>query len=73
MPKKGKKAFAPHKPTFVKNNGKYCNKCKLVGHLEECTSKKAIFSIKFDSCYVVYMLDLLVLKLLVVKRMKFGS
>ena len=33
-PKKGKKAFANHKPSFVKSNGRYCNKCKQVGHLE---------------------------------------
>jgi len=33
-PKKGKAAFATHKPSFVKSNGRYCNKCKQVGHLE---------------------------------------
>ena len=26
-PKKGKVAFATHKPSFVKSNGQYCNKC----------------------------------------------
>ena len=27
-PKKGKAAFAPHKTSFVKNNGWFCNSCK---------------------------------------------
>jgi hypothetical protein len=31
-PKKGKAAFAPHKTSFVKNNGRYCTSCKQVGH-----------------------------------------
>jgi hypothetical protein len=30
-PKKGKVAFAPHKTSFVKNNGRYCTSCKQVG------------------------------------------
>ena len=30
MPKKGKVAFAPHKTSFVKNNSRFCNKCKQV-------------------------------------------
>jgi hypothetical protein len=33
-PKKGKAAFATHKPSFVKSNGRFCNRCKQVGHLE---------------------------------------
>ena len=32
--KKGKTAFATHKPSFEKSNGRYCNRCKQVGHLE---------------------------------------
>ena len=31
-PKKGKAAFAPHKTSFVKNNGRFCTRCKQVGH-----------------------------------------
>ena len=31
-PKKGKAAFAPHKTSFVKNNGQFCTSCKQVGH-----------------------------------------
>ena len=39
-PKKGKAAFAPHKTSFVKNNGRFCISCKQVGHKEhECTNK----------------------------------
>jgi hypothetical protein len=56
-PKKGKAAFAPHKTSFVRNNGRYCTSCKQVGHLEhECKSKKSqahVSSIKFDSCYML--------------------
>ena len=59
-PKKGKKAFATHKPSFVKSNGRYCNKCKQVGHLElNCNKmnknkKNAnVPYIPFDSCYVL--------------------
>jgi hypothetical protein len=33
-PKKGKVAFAPHKTSFVKNNGQFCTSCKQVGHIE---------------------------------------
>ena len=50
-------AFAPHKTSFVKNNGQFCTSCKQVGHKEhECKNKnkKAIVSsIKFDSCYLL--------------------
>ena len=28
IPKKGKTAFAPHKTSFVKNNGRFCTSCK---------------------------------------------
>jgi hypothetical protein len=33
-PKKGKAAFATLKSRFVKSNGRYCNRCKQVEHLE---------------------------------------
>jgi hypothetical protein len=59
-PKKGKAAFATHKPSFVKSNGRYCNRCKQVGHLEiNCNKmnknkKNAnVPYIPFDSCYVL--------------------
>ena len=54
-PKKGKAAFAPHKTSFVKNNGRFCNRCKQVGHVEQyCKNKDAnVSSIKFDSCYLL--------------------
>ena len=39
-PKKGKVAFAPHKTSFVKNNGRFCTSCKQVGNKEhECKNK----------------------------------
>ena len=39
-PKKGKATFAPHKTSFVKNNGRFCTSCKQVGHKEhECKNK----------------------------------
>ena len=31
-PKKVKAAFAPHKTSFMKNNGRFCTSCKQVGH-----------------------------------------
>ena len=38
--KKGKAAFAPHKTSFVKNNGRFYTSCKQVGHKEhECKNK----------------------------------
>ena len=50
-------AFAPHKISFVKNNGQFCTSCKQVGHKEhECKNKKShanVSSIKFDSCYLL--------------------
>ena len=58
-PKKGKAAFAPHKTSFVKNNGRFCNRCKQVGHLEQsCIKNKNknnanVTSICFDSCYML--------------------
>jgi predicted nucleic acid-binding Zn ribbon protein len=38
-PKKDKAAFATHKPSFVKSNGQFCNRCKEVGHLEHNWNK----------------------------------
>ena len=39
-PKKGKADFAPHKTSFVKNNGRFCTSCKQVDHKEhECKNK----------------------------------
>ena len=56
-PKKGKAAFAPHKTSFVKNNGWFCTSCKQVGHVEQkCMKKKSqanVSSIKLDSFYVL--------------------
>ena len=55
-PKKGKATFAPHKTSFMKNNGRFCNICKQVGHVEQyCKNKKDanVSSIKFDSCYLL--------------------
>ena len=56
-PKKGKAAFAPHKTSFVKNNGRFCTSCKQVGHVEQkCMKKKLqanVSSIKLDSFYVL--------------------
>jgi hypothetical protein len=53
--KKGKAANAPHKTSFIKNNGRFCTSCKQVGHKEhDCKNKKKnaiVSSIKFDSCY----------------------
>ena len=40
--KKGKAAFASHKTSFVKNNGRFCTSCKQVGHIEQkCMNKKS--------------------------------
>jgi hypothetical protein len=60
-PKKGKVASAPHKTSFVKNNGRFCTSCKQVGHKEHDYKNKnknknknaIIYSIKFDSCYLL--------------------
>ena len=55
-PKKGKAAFAPHKTSFVKNNGRFYTSCKQVGHKEhECKNKSKnanVSSIKIDSFYM---------------------
>ena len=84
-PKKGKKAFATHKTSFVKINGRYCNRCKQVGQLElncnKMNKNKKIANvpyIPFDSCDVLTkgekgcMLRLLVQQLWVQRRRPFG-
>ena len=57
IPPKGKAAFAPHKTSFVKNNGRFCTSCKQVGHKEqECKNKNKnanVSFIKLDSCYML--------------------
>ena len=56
-PKKGKAALAPHKTSFVKNNGRFCTRCKQVSHKEhECKNKSKnanVSSIKINSFYVL--------------------
>ena len=57
-PKKGKAAFVTPKANFVKNNSRFCNRCKQVGHLEQsCIKNKNkinanVSSICFDFCYM---------------------
>ena len=48
-------AFSPHKTSFVKNNSRFYNRCKQVGHVEQyCKNKNTnVSSIKFDSCYLL--------------------
>jgi hypothetical protein len=54
--KKGNATFAPHKTSFVKNNGRHCTSCKQVSHIEQYYKNKKSYtnvsSIKFDSCYM---------------------
>ena len=43
----------------MKGNGRFCNRCKQVGHIEQyCKTNKNklpnVSSIKFDSCYMIY-------------------
>jgi hypothetical protein len=61
-PKKGKAAFVTPKPSFVKSNGQFCNRCKQVGHVEHNCNKinknknkinANVKCIPFDSCYVL--------------------
>jgi hypothetical protein len=61
-PKKGKTAFATPKSRCVKSNGRYCNRCKQVEHLEINCNKMnknnnkfhaKMDYIPFDSCYVL--------------------
>jgi hypothetical protein len=41
----------------VKGNGRFCNRCKQVGHIEQhCKNKNKnanVSSIRFDSCYLL--------------------
>jgi hypothetical protein len=58
IPKKGKTAFATHKVSFIKGNGRFYNRCKQVRHIEQdCKTNKNkqlnISSIKFDSFYML--------------------
>ena len=45
------------KANFVKGNGRFCNRCKKVGHIEQYYKNKNkqtnVSSIKFDSCYLL--------------------
>ena len=56
-PNNDKEAFAPHKTSFVKNNGWFCTSCKQVGHEEQkCMKKKPqanVSSLKLDSFYIL--------------------
>ena len=54
-PKNGKATFVTHKTSFVKGNGRFCKKCKQVGHLEQHCKNKAnnVSYIRFDSCYLL--------------------
>jgi hypothetical protein len=61
-PKKGKATFATPKPSFVKSNDQFCNRCKQVGHIEQNCNKMNknkdnknanVKCITFDSCYVL--------------------
>jgi hypothetical protein len=57
-PKKGKAAFGTPKASFVKSNGRFCNRCKQVGHLEKYCKNKSksntnVSLIYFDSCYML--------------------
>ena len=57
-PKKGKEAFVTPKVSFVKGNGRFYNRCKQVGHIDQyCKINKNkppnVSLIKFDSCYMV--------------------
>ena len=56
IPKKGKAAFASHKTSFVRNNGRYCKSCKQVGYVEQKFMNKNkngnVSLIKLDSFYL---------------------
>ena len=58
-PKKGKAAFVTPKVNFMKGNGRFCNRCKQVRHVEQyCKINKnklpIVSLIKFDSCYMLF-------------------
>jgi hypothetical protein len=50
-------AFASHKTSFMKNNGRFCTNCKQVGHKEHDYKNKNknanVSLIKLDSFYVL--------------------
>jgi hypothetical protein len=57
-PKKGKAAFVTPKVSFVKGNGRFYNRCKQIGHVEQYykinkNKLPNVSSIKFDSCYML--------------------
>nr|AAK50132.1 putative gag-pol polyprotein [Oryza sativa Japonica Group] len=53
IPKKGKKP-SHHATRFVKRNGKYCSKCREVGHLvSDCPGSKPPKTCMFDSHYML--------------------
>jgi DNA repair exonuclease SbcCD ATPase subunit len=57
-PKKGKTAFVTPKASFVKDNGRFCNRYKQVRHIEQyCKTNKNkqpnVSSIRFNSCYML--------------------
>ena len=38
----------------MKGNGRFCNRCKQVGHIEQyCKTNKNKQSIRFNSCYML--------------------
>ena len=50
--------FVTPKASFVKGNGRFCNRCKQVGHIEQYyktnkNKQSIVSSIKFDSCYML--------------------
>jgi hypothetical protein len=57
--KKSKTAFATPKASFIKSNGRFCNTCKQVGHLEQNYQNNKnknnayVSFICFDSCYML--------------------
>ena len=57
-PKKGKADFVTPKASFVMGNGRFCNRCKPVRHIEQfCKTNKNkqpnVSSIRFDSYYML--------------------
>jgi hypothetical protein len=84
-PKKGNAAFATHKPSFVKSNDRFCNRCKQVWCLEHnCNkmnkNKKMLMYLTFILILImclprvrkVCMLSLLVHRLWTQRRRLFG-
>jgi hypothetical protein len=57
-PKKGKATLVTPKASFIKGNGRFCNRCKQVRHIEQyCKTNKNkqpnVSSIRFNSCYML--------------------